>query len=148
MTPEARRLVQESWPEAADAAERLAVRFYARLFEFEPDAHHLFASTDMVVQRQKLVDMLRTIVAVLDAPEQLIPSAAALGRRHVHYGVADRQYDAVGEALRDALAETLGARFTPEVRSAWTEAYTLLASVMKRAAHRPTTGQFPVVTHA
>jgi hemoglobin-like flavoprotein len=134
MTPEARRLVQESWPEAADAAEALAVRFYTRLFEIEPAAHRLFASTDMALQRQKLVDMLRSIVAVLDRPEQLVPNAAALGRRHVDYGVEERQYDAVGEALRDALAATLGDRFTPELRDAWVEAYALLASVMKRAA--------------
>ena len=126
--------MQDSWPQAADAAEALAVRFYARLFEIEPAAHRLFAATDMTLQRQKLVAMLRAVVAVLDQPDELVPSAAALGRRHVDYGVDERQYDAVGEALRDALAATLGDRFTPAVREAWVEAYALLASVMKRAA--------------
>ena len=132
--------MQESWPQASDAAEELAARFYDRLFEIEPDVHRLFASTDMAAQRQKLGDMLRSIIMVLDEPEQLVPSAAALGRRHVEYGVVDRHYDVVGEALRDALAATLGARFTPELRDAWIEAYALLASVMKRASHRPVGG--------
>jgi nitric oxide dioxygenase len=133
MIPDARRLLLETWP-ATDAEEdALATRFYARLFELDPGTSALFASTDMVAQRRKLMDMLRWMLQALDTPEHLVPGTAHLARRHVQYGVVERHYDLVGEALRDALADTLGARCTPAVRDAWIEAYALLAGVMLRA---------------
>ena len=135
MTPDRRRLVQESWP-AGDAAERLAERLYARLFALDPTCARLFAGADMAAQRRKVSEMLAWIVTVLDAPERLVPAAAALGRRHAAYDVTARHYALLGEAFRDALADALGARYTPEVASAWAEAYALLAGVMRRAAGR------------
>ena len=58
----------------------------------------------------------------------------ALGRRHQDCGVRDADYDRVREALLGAIGSALGAGFTREVRSAWEEAYALMASVMKRAS--------------
>jgi nitric oxide dioxygenase len=52
----------------------------------------------------------------------------------VSYGVQDRDYEDVGAALLSAIGEALGPRGTPEVLSAWREAYDLLAAVMRRAA--------------
>jgi hemoglobin-like flavoprotein len=40
----------------------------------------------------------------------------------------------VGEALLWTLGKSLGEGFTPEVRAAWTAAYTLLSGVMIEAA--------------
>ena len=54
--------------------------------------------------------------------------------RHVAYGVTDRHYDSVGEALLRALDEILGDAFTDDVRAPWVEAYALLAAIMRRAA--------------
>ena len=136
MTPEHRQLVQDSWALAAPAVDDLARHFYARLFEIDPGAARLFATTDMVAQRKKFTDMLTSIVRAIDEPVELVPGAAALARRHTGYGVEDRHYDSVGEALLWALAETLGGALTPEARAAWVEAYALLASVMRRAAAR------------
>ena len=77
--------------------------------------------------------MLSDIVANLDQLDDLIPTVAALGRRHRDYGVRDADYDRVREALLGAIGSALGDAFTREVRSAWEEAYALMASVMKRA---------------
>jgi len=52
----------------------------------------------------------------------------------VRYGVKDAYYDTVGAALLWTLERGLGAAFTPAVRDAWTETYTVLATVMQRAA--------------
>jgi hemoglobin-like flavoprotein len=134
MSPEARQMVKESWALAAPAAEELARGFYARLFEIDPDAARLFAATDMDAQRDKFVAMLVAIVAAVDEPRVLVADAAALGRRHAGYGAVPPHYASVGEALLQALATTLGPAFTPEVRAAWAEAYTLVAAVMRRAA--------------
>ncbi|MBV9881181.1 MAG: hemin receptor [Gemmatirosa sp.] len=135
-SPDRRDLLLAIWPDTPAGGEALAERFYTRLFVLAPEVHRLFAATDMAAQRRKLAEMLRWMVASLDAPDALVPGTAALARRHVRYGVHDHDYDAVGEALRDALAGTLGDRFTPEVREAWAEAYALLAGVMRRAASR------------
>ena len=137
MLPEQRQRIQESWSLAASSVDELTIRFYARLFEIDPGAARLFAGTDMVSQRRKFADMMHAIVAAIDEPRQLVPGAAALARRHVAYGVEDRHYDSVGDAFLHALAQSLGAAFTDEVRTAWSEAYALLASVMRRAANRP-----------
>lgn len=143
MTGDARRLLQTTWPDTEQTADALARRFYARLFEIDPGTTRMFASAGMDAQRAKLVEMLRWVVDHLDAPEVLVPTVAALARRHAHYGVHERHYDAVGEALRDALAEAMGDRFTPAVRDAWSEAYALLAGVMKRAAAQGSSADGP-----
>ena len=137
MLAEQRQRIQDSWSLAAPAADELTSRFYARLFEIDEGAARLFAATDMIAQRRKFTDMLHAIVAAIDEPRQLVPGVAALARRHVAYGVEDHHYDSVGEALLHAFAETLGSAFTADVRAAWAEAYALLASVMRRAANRP-----------
>ena len=90
----------------------------------------------MADQRTKVVAMLSDIVANLDHLDDLIPTVAALGRRHRDYGVRDADYDRVREALLGAIGSALGDAFTRDVRTAWEEAYALMASVMKRAVYR------------
>ena len=137
MTPERKQTVQAAWRLAEAHGDDLARAFYARLFVIDPSAAALFVSTDMPAQRQKLVAMLHGLVEALDNPPLLVPEAAGLARRHVTYGVTDAQYDSVGAALLHAVAETLGEAFTDDVRAAWSEAYALLASIMRRAAALP-----------
>lgn len=134
MGPETERLVRESWAQFEPVAEQSARFFYDKLFEVHPEAERLFARTDMTAQGRKVMQMLAEIVRALDQPEQLITEVADLGRRHVHYGVQDSDYDSVGTALLWTLEHGLGPAFTPEIRDAWTEAYLLLSSVLRRAA--------------
>jgi hemoglobin-like flavoprotein len=110
--------------------------FYARLFESNPELKRLFSQTNMPEQRRKFIVMMSEIVRVIDKPELLVSEIADSGRRHVHYGVQDRDYDDVGAALLWAVDQALGERSTPEIRAAWREAYDLLAAVMRRAALR------------
>jgi len=133
MDTERKHLVLESWRSMAADHDRIASTFYERLFEIDPDARVLFARTDMANQRTKVIAMLSDIVANLDQLDDLIPTVAALGRRHRDYGVRDADYDRVREALLGAIGTALGDAFTRELRSAWEEAYALMASVMKRA---------------
>jgi hemoglobin-like flavoprotein len=66
--------------------------------------------------------------------ETIVPVVQDLGRRHATYGVQPSHYDTVASALLWTLGQGLGDAFTPPVKGAWTEAYTLLATVMKDAA--------------
>jgi hemoglobin-like flavoprotein len=137
------KLIRETWPALAAQADTLTIAFYARLFEIDPDAAKLFAHVDMPAQRKKLALTLDAIVHALDNPDSLMPVVSALGKRHTHYGVQYHHFDSVGEALLAALGITLGAAYTQEVHDAWSNAYTLLAAVMKRALAR--SGSIPVV---
>jgi hemoglobin-like flavoprotein len=136
MWPDTERLVRESWSLFEPVAERSAGFFYEKLCELDPGAQRLFAGTDMKAQGRKVMQMFAEIVRMLDRPEALVGEVADLGRRHVHYGVHDSQYDSVGTALLWALERGLGPAFTDDVRNAWTEAYLLVSTVARRAAAR------------
>jgi hemoglobin-like flavoprotein len=136
MRPETERLVRESWSRFEPIAERSARFFYEKLFELDPEAQRLFARTDMEAQGRKVMQMFAEIVRTLDQPDTLVREVADLGRRHVHYGVRDSQYDSVGTALLWTLEHGLGPAFTDDVRNAWTEAYLLISTVLRRGAAR------------
>jgi len=136
MLDRSKQLVQESFSTQVEPiADAAASLFYARLFELNPDLRALFKS-DPAAQRRVLMTMLGAAIRGLDQLDTLVPVVENLGRRHVGYGVQDRDYDTVGQALLDALQQGLGEGFTPELRDAWAEAYTLLAGVMRNAAQR------------
>ena len=134
MSPESERVVRESWEMLKPRSDVMVTSFYDRLFAQSPDAAALFASTDMEAQRRKFAVMLHEIVRVIDQPLLLVSEVGDSGRRHVRYGVLDRHYVDVGSALLWAIADGAGDRATPELLSAWREAYDLLSSVMRRAA--------------
>lgn len=146
MTPEQQELVRESWRRFDPTPRAASVQFYERLFQLDPMTQQLFAGVDMAEQERKLMAMLAQIVHAIDRPEELVSSVAALGRRHVHYGVKDADYESVGAALLWSLEQGLGDAFTPQVRAAWTEAYLTVSTVMRRAATREQiTGERPAV---
>ncbi|HEU5039209.1 MAG TPA: globin domain-containing protein [Gemmatimonadales bacterium] len=136
MRPETVRIVRESWRKFEPVAVPSAAFFYAKLFELDPEAERLFARTDMNAQGHKVMGMFAEIVHALDRPEVLVGELAELARRHVHYGVRDSQYDSVGTAMLWTLERGLGPDFTDEVRDAWTEAYLLVSTVVRRASAR------------
>ena len=136
MTSDQVLLVRSSWAAIPARGDELSGRFYDHLFAIDPSAARLFAHVDMTAQRAKLVQTLGVIVHALDDIDSLLPAAAALGKRHTHYGVEHRHFESVEEALLRAFSDTLGADFTPELRAAWAEAYAFIASVMKRALIR------------
>jgi hemoglobin-like flavoprotein len=139
MTAEQLELVRTSWQHFEPTLREAGAQFYERLFALDPAVQRLFAAIDMAEQERKLMAMFAEIVRVLDQPDQLVSDVAALGRRHVHYGVKDGDYESVGAALLWTLEQGLGDAFTAEVQAAWTEAYLLVATVMRRAAAREQT---------
>ena len=145
MTPERRQLVTESWKQLAPNAHQVGQIFYRRLFEIDPSLRTLFAHTILDEQIRKLTTMLDLIVHWLDVPERLVPVLKQLGARHGGYGVQDDHYGKVAAALIGALEERLGDAFTPELRGAWTEAYLLISSLMRRGAAK-ISGTFPAIS--
>ena len=127
------RLVQESFNKVAPIADSAAELFYDRLFELDGDLKPLFHS-DLQVQGRVLMKMVGTAVDHLTDLDTLVPIVQRLGARHKVYGVEPSHYDTVGQALLWTLEQGLGDHFTPEVASAWANAYGLLSGVMMDAA--------------
>jgi hemoglobin-like flavoprotein len=133
MTPEQKVLVQNSFEQVLPIADVAAELFYGRLFELDPSLRPLFRG-DMKEQGRALMSMIKVAVAGLDNLEKIVPAVQSLGRRHATYGVTDGHYDTVAAALLWTLEQGLGEAFTPEVKGAWVEVYTILATTMKDAA--------------
>ena len=138
MKKETIELVQSSFSKVAPIADTAAEIFYNRLFELDPALKDLFPSDNkeaMKGQGNKLMTMLASAVAGLNALDKLVPILEGLGKRHVEYKVEPSHYDTVGTALLDTLEIGLKENFTPEVKQAWVDVYTTMATVMKSAAY-------------
>lgn len=110
--------------------------FYARLFEEYPAVIPLFERADMQEQQGKLLAAIALVVASLRNPEALIPALQRLGERHVEYGALAPHYDAVGAMLLESLAYIAGDAWNDTVARAWSDAYAVVATVMRDAAAR------------
>jgi hemoglobin-like flavoprotein len=133
MTPRQIELVQTTWEKCVPIAEQAAALFYGKLFELDPSLKPLFTS-DIKEQGKKLMTMITMAVRGLNDLGRLVPAIEEMGRRHVGYGVKDEHYATVGAALLWTLEQGLGSDFTPEVKEAWTEVYTVLATTMQKGA--------------
>ncbi len=133
MTDEQIRLVQDSFQRVVPIADTAAQLFYARLFDLDPSLELLFKG-DIREQGRKLMQMIGLAVKSLDRLEQILPAVQSLGARHVAYGVRERDYETVGQALLWTLRQGLGDAFTPEVETAWGEVYATLAAAMQSGA--------------
>jgi hemoglobin-like flavoprotein len=129
MTPRQIQLVETSFQVVAANADKVADVFYDRLFAVSPELRALF-SPDMAEQKKKLMQTLEVAVKHLHNLQAVMPTVREMGRRHVSYGVTVPHYALVGGALIWTLQRMLGPEFTPEMRAAWTEIYTTLASAM------------------
>ncbi len=134
MTPQQINLVQLSWKKVRPIADTAATLFYHRLFILDPKLQTLFKH-DMHDQGRKLMNTITYAVNSLDNIASVVPAVEDLGRRHASYGVTDKDYDTVAQALLWTLQQGLGDAFTPETKQAWIETYTLLAQTMIKAAN-------------
>lgn len=127
-------LLEQSFEAVKPRGEELVALFYDKLFEQHPAVQPLFAELDMTKQQGKLLSSLALVVASLRQPDTLVPHLQELGRRHVDYGTEPVHYEAVGGVLLESLGDIAGELWTDELRDAWTDAITLVASVMIDAA--------------
>jgi len=136
MTGEQINLVQKSFEKIEPISEQAAALFYAKLFDLDPKLRWLFKG-DMKEQGQKLMQIIAYAVKSLEHIDEFIPQVRALGKRHAGYGVEDRDYDSVGEALLWTLEKALSREFTAKTKDAWAAVYGLLAQTMKEASRQP-----------
>jgi hemoglobin-like flavoprotein len=117
-----------------EAADEFALDFYVTLFAANPGTVRMMFPPSMAAQRTKLVRAIADVVANTHDLEAIRPALEAMGRGHRRFGTRTPHYDAVEAALLETLAQHLGERWTDEVRDAWVEAYTVVATAMVEAA--------------
>lgn len=130
MTPTQVALVKSTWAQVLPIQDQAATWFYNKLFELDPRVQSMFRG-DLSTQGKKLMRMLDISVRGLDHFHALLPALEDLGRRHTQYGVRSDDYGTVALALLWTLEQGLGDAFTADVRCAWTEVYTELATAMQ-----------------
>lgn len=123
------KLVQHAFRNLRPVPQRAAENFYQRLFALDPTARAMFKD-DMTEQKTKLMEMLNVVLNGLDHLEDIADTLQRLGARHHGYGVTPLHYDHAETALLGMLEDQLGAEFTPEVHTAWREAYAILKNAM------------------
>ena len=133
MTPEATKLVQVTFKQLEAEADHAAAVFYERLFTLDPALRKLFIG-DLESQGRKLMATLKMITQTIDALYAIMPAIESLAFQHVRFHVKPSDYETFGNALIEMLEFELGSDFTPQVRDAWQQAYTEIASLMKEAA--------------
>jgi NAD(P)H-flavin reductase/hemoglobin-like flavoprotein len=143
------RLIRESWAEVEPQSGEMARHFYATLFRLSPETRDLFP-VNMEVQRSRLMRALVHVVQMVNRPDDLVPFLEQLGRDHRKFGVLAEHYDAVGQALLDAISTFAGDGWTPLVSEAWKDAYATVSAAMRTAAeaeHGPASWFGRVVAH-
>ena len=125
-------LVQQTFAQIAPADDLVADLFFARLFQLDPTLRGLFPN-DLRSTKIRLMRTLAQCVREINTPGDAMPEIAALGRRHLGYGVQPKHYQTFGEALLWTLEKGLGEDFTPELREAWRAFYDELTTVMQAA---------------
>ncbi|MBX3548469.1 MAG: hemin receptor [Xanthobacteraceae bacterium] len=134
MKPAQVELVQKTFGDVAPISEQAAALFYGRLFEIAPEVKPMFKN-DITEQGRKLMSTLAIVVRGLSDLPSILPAASNLAKKHVGYGVKAAHYEPVGAALLWTLEKGLGDKWTPDVASAWTEAYVTLSGYMISEAY-------------
>jgi len=134
--------LRRSWQQLAAAGAEPARYFYARLFVTAPEIRTMFP-TNMQYQEDKLLAALGHILTHVDDPDALAAFARRLGADHRrfqghdargHFGLSERHYAWVGQALLATLEHFLGPGWTPSLRENWATAYQVVTQLMLAGA--------------
>jgi hemoglobin-like flavoprotein len=129
MTNHQQDLLLETLALLEPKAEIAARLFCQRLFTTAPSLRFFFPS-DLEMQGRKLLTGLKAIVSSLDDTEVLIKIVRPMGEQNRASGVKAWHYENAGEALLWTFQELLGARFNPEMLTAWRAAYRTISGAM------------------
>jgi len=129
------RLVKSSWKRLTEG-EEFTNTFYSDLWGKHPELRKegaMFAKTNMKSQGKMLHKTLDFVVGSCDRLETILDKVKELAIRHVGYGVDKKEhFDWVADSLLFALEKDLTPKhfWTPEVKQAWIDIYTVLSGVM------------------
>ncbi|WP_370399084.1 globin domain-containing protein [Sulfitobacter sp. JB4-11] len=130
-----KELLQESFRRLEADFDTFSTDFYEALFRRAPELRALFRE-DLAGQGMKFVATLREVILNAEDAEKQAETLAELGSFHATIGVSTDSYDVMEEALIDTIRQTLGNKVTPDLETAWRNAYAETAATMIRSGHK------------
>jgi hemoglobin-like flavoprotein len=124
-------LLRESFDRLQSDFDQFSTYFYEALFRRAPELRAMFRD-DLTGQGMKFMTTLREISLHTENAEHESERLEKLGSYHGNLGVTAENFAPMEEALIDTLRETLGDALTPELESAWRNAYTAMSKIMIR----------------
>nr|AZL41264.1 class I non-symbiotic haemoglobin [Datisca glomerata] len=144
-TEEQEALVVKSWTVMKKNAAELGLKFFLKIFEIAPSAQNLFSflkdSNVPLEQNPKLKPHAMSVFTMTcESAVQLRKagkvtvresSLKKLGATHYKYGVVSEHFEVTRFALLDTIKEAVPEMWSPDMKSAWGEAYDQLVSAIK-----------------
>ncbi|ESR36387.1 hypothetical protein CICLE_v10029451mg [Citrus x clementina] len=144
-TEEQEALVVKSWNVMKKNAGELGLKFFLRIFEIAPSAQKLFSflrdSNVPLEQNQKLkTHAMSVFVMTCESAVQLRKAGKVtvrestlkkLGAVHFKYGVVNEHFEVTKFSLLETIKEAVPEMWSPEMKSAWSEAYDQLVAAIK-----------------
>lgn len=133
MTSAQQQILLASWHVLEPQADRASALFFDRLRAIDAESRALFERDGDADLTRTFRRMMAELIALHDDPRDLVIRAAELGRRHAGYGVREGDYRSVLDALLWVLELLAPSLDTATVHAAWSEAFALVAAIMRRA---------------
>ncbi|WP_372800124.1 NO-inducible flavohemoprotein [Paracoccus seriniphilus] len=132
LSPETVALVKATIPALEAHGPRITETMYRRLFR-DPEIAALFnqANQKSGAQRFALANAVLAYAKHIDDLGALAPAVERMAQKHIGYAILPEHYPHVAKALLEAIAEELGDAATPEILTAWGEAYWMLAEILQ-----------------
>lgn len=131
-------LLEVSYRTLRAKSRQLVRRFFAQLFEAEPELRALFPE-DLEEHGRRFAGALAAILGSLRHPEKFEKYLEELGRRHHGYGVRPEHYGPFGRAFLDAVREVAGpTAWSTDLDRAWSNAWEFARQLMLRGAEGAT----------
>jgi nitric oxide dioxygenase len=132
LDPQTIQTVKATAPVVARHAEEITRRFYTLMFAQNPQVRVFFnqAHQHSGGQQKALAGAICAYAANIDNLGALGPAVELIAQKHCSLGVKAEHYPIVGKHLLAAIKDVLGNAVTPEIITAWGNAYGFLADIL------------------
>lgn len=134
----AKPYIEASVPVLREHGLAITTVFYGNMLKAHPELNNLFNQGNQAngSQQQSLASAVFAYAANIENAAALTPVVERIVHKHVSIGILPSHYPIVAKYLLGAIKQVLGDAATPELISAWDEAYWLLAGELIAAEAR------------
>lgn len=126
--------LEKSFEDITPFIDEFIASVYENLFNDYPSMKPIFEHTDMHKPIGMLKLGLAMIIENLRNPGALREALAGLGARHIQYGARPEDYPLLGSSLLKTFEQYLQEDWSPELKTAWMEAYDAITALMLEGA--------------
>ncbi|XDG08051.1 hypothetical protein ABKA04_007666 [Annulohypoxylon sp. FPYF3050] len=126
------KLVKDTIPALRQHGEHISTVFYKTMLRDHPDLHNYFNNVNMHTGKQPraLTSLILAFASNIVNISELTPKLERVAQKHASLNIQPEQYDIVGKYLLRAFSAVLGPSMTPDVKLAWTKAYSVMAKML------------------